>query len=280
VDTWLTIGQFSAMTHLSIKALRRYHDGGLLPPAAVDDRTGYRYYHPTQITTAQTIRRLRDLDMPLPEIADLVGDPDERRRHELLGAHLHRLEERLAQTQSAVAALRRLLAPDETAPAIDRRRSPAVQVLAVAGVVDQADVLTWYATAMTELDQVLAAAGRVADGPPGAVIATSLFTDDRGELTVFLPVTPPPTGGRTEALVLPEVELAVTVHHGDHADIDVTYGRLARWALEHDLDPSGSVRETYLVGPRDTPDTQRWRTEIGWPVTSAEGERMQTPTSS
>ena len=72
-------------------------------------------------------------------------------------------------------------------------------------------------------------------------------------------------------ITLPAVELAVAVHPGDHADIEVTYGRLARWALQldHGLDPGGSVRETYLVGPRDTPDPARWRTEIGWPVTSA-----------
>jgi hypothetical protein len=25
-------------------------------------------------------------------------------------------------------------------------------------------------------------------------------------------------------------------------------------------------REYYLVGQRDTPDTSRWRTEIGWPI--------------
>ena len=29
---------------------------------------------------------------------------------------------------------------------------------------------------------------------------------------------------------------------------------------------SGPVRETYLVGPRDTSDPAAWRTEIGWPV--------------
>lgn len=29
---------------------------------------------------------------------------------------------------------------------------------------------------------------------------------------------------------------------------------------------AGPVRETYLVGPRDTDDPAAWRTEIGWPV--------------
>lgn len=60
----LTIGEFSSITHLSVKTLRRYHENGLLGPAEVDEWTGYRYDKPGQIAAAQTIRRLRALDMP------------------------------------------------------------------------------------------------------------------------------------------------------------------------------------------------------------------------
>jgi DNA-binding transcriptional MerR regulator len=266
--TRLTIGQFSAATHLSVKALRRYHDGGLLLPAEVDQWTGYRYYDSAQITVAQMIRRLRELDMPLDEIADLVASPDERRRDHLLTGHLRRLEERLAQTQDSVATLRRLLTSDQRDLVVDRRTVPATAVLAVSDVLDQADVLAWYAPAMAEIETLLATAGRVASGPAGALIDNAIFTEERGELTVFLPVTDPPAGGRCRALILPQIELAVTIHNGEHTDIDISYGRLARWALEHDLAPSGPARETYLIGPRDTPHQQDWRTEIGWPVTA------------
>jgi DNA-binding transcriptional MerR regulator len=38
----LSIGDFSRMTHLSVKALRHYHDLGLLEPADVNAQTGYR----------------------------------------------------------------------------------------------------------------------------------------------------------------------------------------------------------------------------------------------
>ena len=33
----LAIGEFSRLTHLSVRTLRRYHDVGLLEPASVDD---------------------------------------------------------------------------------------------------------------------------------------------------------------------------------------------------------------------------------------------------
>ena len=34
----------------------------------------------------------------------------------------------------------------------------------------------------------------------------------------------------------------------------------------HALAVAGPIREYYLVGQHDTPDTARWRTEIGWPI--------------
>ena len=62
------IGDFSRMTHLSVKALRFYHDQGLLEPARIDPYSGYRFYDPRQVPVAQVIRRFRDLDMPLDQV--------------------------------------------------------------------------------------------------------------------------------------------------------------------------------------------------------------------
>ena len=40
MSTTVSIGDFSLMTHLSIKTLRYYHQVGLLAPAEVDPDTG------------------------------------------------------------------------------------------------------------------------------------------------------------------------------------------------------------------------------------------------
>ena len=53
---------------------------------------------------------------------------------------------------------------------------------------------------------------------------------------------------------------------GAHDDVDVTYGEVGAWVATNALAVAGPVRETYLVGPRDTRDPSAWRTEIGWPV--------------
>jgi hypothetical protein len=43
VTTGLTVGDFSRITHLSVKTLRHYHQVGLLEPVAVNPDTGSRY---------------------------------------------------------------------------------------------------------------------------------------------------------------------------------------------------------------------------------------------
>jgi effector-binding domain-containing protein len=83
---------------------------------------------------------------------------------------------------------------------------------------------------------------------------------------VYRPADAPPVRGRVRPVTLPAVELAVTTHVGEHDDVDVTYGELGAWVVANALAVAGPVRETYLVGPRDTADPSAWRTEIGWPV--------------
>jgi DNA-binding transcriptional MerR regulator len=260
----LTIGEFSTVTHLSVRTLRRYHESGLLEPATVDPFTGYRYYLPDQIATAQVIHRLRELDVPLAEVRSIIATDDPHQRADLIAGHLRRLEAELDRTRMAVVSLRQLLQPGAAALDVELRSVPARTVAAVSAEVRLDESLAWFGSAMAELDAAFPPAEHT--GSPGGRYANELFTHGAGALTVFRPVRRPRTEGRIEVLALPVTELAVTVHAGPHDDIDVTYGRLGDWVVSNALSIDGPVHETYLVGPRDTPDAGRWRTEIGWPV--------------
>ena len=101
MGTGLSVGDFSRATHLSVKTLHHYHQVGLLEPATVNPDTGYRYYSAGQIPTAQVIRRLRDLEMPVADVKAVLAAPDAPARNALIAAHLNRLEAGLAQTRAA-----------------------------------------------------------------------------------------------------------------------------------------------------------------------------------
>ena len=226
----LTIGDFARVTHLTRKTLRHYHEAGLLVPDRIDPATGYRYYSTEQIPTAQVVKHFRELDMPVAEIRSLLLAPVDDRA-QLIAGHLARLQEQLSQTQSAVVALQRLLSPTPPALNLSLRAIPARTVAAVSAVVGAGEVLTWYAGAMAELE----ALHLTETDAPGGVYDNELFTDERGRAVVYLSVAAPPRVGRVAPFTISAAELAIEVHRGSHADIDVTYGALGAWVADQQL---------------------------------------------
>jgi DNA-binding transcriptional MerR regulator/effector-binding domain-containing protein len=72
----LSIGEFSAITSLTIKSLRLYHEKGILIPSEIDELTQYRYYDESNYETAISIKVLRDFDFSLSEIKEILDDFD------------------------------------------------------------------------------------------------------------------------------------------------------------------------------------------------------------
>ena len=92
----LPIGRFARLAGLSVGALRHYDELDLLRPADVDRFTGYRRYRRDQLETARTIARLRDLEMPIDEIRELLATDDPEGRQHRLAIHRGRVEARTA----------------------------------------------------------------------------------------------------------------------------------------------------------------------------------------
>jgi DNA-binding transcriptional MerR regulator len=269
----LTIGEFSRMTHLSVKALRHYHDVGVLEPAAIDSFTGYRSYDTSQVVPAQVIRRLRDLGMPLDSIRAVLTAPDLKTRNREIAAHLTQMERQLEQTQATVAGLRALLTGPAARPAIEYRTIPAVTALAIAKVVEAADLISWGTGAFGVLRDALDGTGLAAAGPYGALFPGDFFELERSEITVFAPVEPPPghqlpadLGAGVRLAEIPAVEAAIAVHEGFLDDIDRTYGALGSVVAERAIGVDGPIREYYVVGPGEEGDESKRRTEVCWPV--------------
>jgi DNA-binding transcriptional MerR regulator len=280
--TMLTIGEFSRMTHLSVKALHHYHDVGVLEPAGIDPHSGYRSYGTDQVASAQVIRRLRDLGMPLDSIRAVLLAPDLAARNREITAHLARMERQLEQTQAAVSGLRALLSGPAPRPRIEFRTIPAVTALAITEVVTVAEVMAWGDDAMGELAAALGASGLAQAGSFGALFPGEFFELERSEVTPFVPVEPPSAGvgpagralagralagpglaGRVRLTEIPGIEAAVAVHDGPAEDIDRTYGALGTVVAERAIGVDGPIREYY---PDGFDAVEPHRTEICWPV--------------
>jgi DNA-binding transcriptional MerR regulator len=266
MNVLVSIGDFSRMTHLSIKALRFYHEQGLLEPARIDPASGYRFYDPGQVPVAQVIRRFRDLDMPLDQVRAVLQAPDVETRTREIIAHLTAMEAKLAEMQMSVASLRALLEGPVERPVVEFRSIPPAQVVAIAETVTAAQAWAWGTDAFGELYGRIEQAGLSPAGPGGALFPAGFFELEQAELTAFVPVHHLPEGqGRVRPLMIPAVEAAVMLHAGPAGDIDQTYGALGTVVAERAIGVDGPIREYYQV-PFTEPDPAKHRTEICWPV--------------
>lgn len=90
-DDLLNVGPFAKRAGLSVHALRHYDALGLLKPTEVDPKTGYRRYSTSLFTAARLIADLRWLDVPLPDVRDILAAPSSDRARTLLESHVERL---------------------------------------------------------------------------------------------------------------------------------------------------------------------------------------------
>ena len=96
----LKIGEFSKLSHLTIKALRFYEKEGLLIPDEVDSQTGYRFYKTSQLTKAAMIQSYRQLGLTIEEIKSIYKGMDKKKiliaKAKLLKSQKEDIETRLS----------------------------------------------------------------------------------------------------------------------------------------------------------------------------------------
>lgn len=112
-DDRFSVGQLSRVSGLTTKALRHYHELGVLSPLEVDERTGYRSYGPEQLKLAREIRRLRDLEVPLADIGILVSATEPGLAVAKLKEHRDRIGARLASLQTSYYFLGKMIEEKE-----------------------------------------------------------------------------------------------------------------------------------------------------------------------
>lgn len=269
----LSIGEFSRLTHVSVKALRHYHDLDLLCPARIDPGSGYRFYATAQAPTAQLIRRFRDLGMPLDQVKVVLAATDPTVRDEIIADHLRSMERQLEQTKTAVASLRQLLEGGGPPPLNVAFHTPAAASAVMASArVAWDGVFEWLLDTLADLRRQIGPDAGLRGGPDGALYSAELFESHIGEVTAFIPLS---ASAGYAGDPLPEGPVAVAVHHGPLRELDRTYAALGGFVAEQGLGSRTrtAIRENYLVSLLDTDNEHGLVTEVCWPVLSTRGER-------
>lgn len=265
----LPIGMFSRASSLSIKALRAYHDAGILVPAHVDPQSGYRSYGVDQLADAAVIVRLRALDVPLVQVDQVLRRRDPAFTHEVLAEHHRTMQARFDELERILTELQSGTV-DVTHTPVHVRFDDAITTLAVAKRVDAAELWEWLAVAFDELAHAAGTLAATRFGVRGASYTAEIAEDDVEEVEAYLPIRDPVTvRGAGSGIRLGETPagwVAVLVHTGDYETILDSYRTLGAWVARNATHLGQPVREQYLVGAADVDDPAAYRTEIAWPI--------------
>jgi DNA-binding transcriptional MerR regulator len=273
-DGTMTIGTFSRASLLSIKALRAYHEAGILVPAEVDPASGYRVYHSSQLTDAGVVQRLRALDLPLAQVREVVNarDPEVTRR--ILSAHAEAMRNRLDEVTRIVDELQSTSDHPEAHTPVHVRDEPGAPTLVVRGRVSEATFASFLDQAYSTLGAVAGRLGAELAGPPGGLYPAEIVDDEFEDVEAYLPLAVPvavplPDEAKAEGVAAGALEparVAVATHLGSYETIGDTYRLVGAWVAEHVTTASQPVRERYVVSYDQTDDPARFRTEILWPI--------------
>lgn len=266
----LKIGEFSKLSRISVRMLRRYDEIGLLRPAEIDRFTGYRYYSERQLRRAGQILSLRDMGFSLMAIREMLDCGDEA---EIARFFRVRGEELRAEAETAAYRLRlldtaqRRLRKDEnmnynvTVKTIPERKVASVRM-----------ILPSYDAEGTAWDVLCAETDAMRLVPDDPCLCCAVFHDDEyREADVDVEVQKSVKGDYpdTEHVCFktePPVTVASAVHNGSYRGLDAAMGAAAQWAQENGYAFDGPTFNIYHVSPHETRNEDEFVTEICYPV--------------
>ncbi|MER6343531.1 MerR family transcriptional regulator [Streptomyces sp. NPDC001595] len=258
----LTIGAFAARARLSAKALRLYDRLGLLAPAHVDAASGYRYYRADQAERARLVALLRQLDMPLARIAEVVR-ADGAEAAGLLAAYWADVEARLAGQRTLAAYLRGRLSGRSSEMyetfTIETAEVPAQVVITETRHTLADELPAWIGASLGRLERAARECGGVT-GAPYVVYHSEVSMESDGPAEACVPVADEAAArawaearGRawqTRVRVEPARRLAYTriaKAQVAHPQILAAFEAVEQWLRERGLEAAGPCREVYFA---------------------------------
>lgn len=100
MSNYFTISEFAKLRNININSLRYYEKIGVLKPAYVDERTGYRYYSPDQLPILNVILLCIDFGMPLKELTNYTSNGEFIQNKALFEKGKQIAEERISSLQA------------------------------------------------------------------------------------------------------------------------------------------------------------------------------------
>lgn len=253
----LSIGTFASMTRLSIKALRLYDQLDLLQPHHIDPQSGYRFYGVDQLSSARMIRNMRDMDMPLATIRQVLealqNSPADAET--LVWEYASMRERQVEQIRAQVQIFIRILLQEANPMTLEVnvKKIPTQQVVSITRHVKVPKLDATITQSISTLQTLLQKQNAATDAVPFGIFHGAINEQEDGPIEICIPVNGNlKAEGDAQVKQLAGGEAACVTMLGAQCDFPAilgAYDAAADWIQKNGYQMAESPREVWHSGP-------------------------------
>lgn len=260
------IGEFSQITHLTIKALRYYDEVGILKPSFVL-KNGYRYYNEEDFQRAMQIQLLKNLDFSINEIKDVLANVvDESDLQDYLLEKKLMIEKQIKNEKRVIQMIDTYLKPSVDKQGFHFQYEMSIEIIEeqlIAYMSFQGN----YANCSEYFPKLFKATkSKVCDAPFNLYFDTEF--KEKAIIETCIPIKERFLAKNIEIKTLPQMKVIKTTHIGRYDSLGYAYKAILDYAKENHIELSSPTKEVYLKGPgmfmKGNPD--KYITEIYIPI--------------
>lgn len=268
-----TIGEMAKMHNIPESTLRYYDEKGIFHPAIVDSQTNYRYYTIDQFSMLDTIKFLRQLNIPLKEIKRYIDERTPAFALDLLGKQEEMLLKKQKEIEYTLAKIKHKIhlmkeAVQTDADTVFFKKLPKRKITALpitsngTNVTD--DMFEYYIHSLQK--NMKQADESLFSGDIGVTVAKDalLQHDFQAYNSVFILLDYMPS--QTASNVIEGGIYAYAYHHGPYEETGKTYKRLLLAIEKAGYEICGDAIELALIDWSVTSNQEEQVTEIQIPV--------------
>lgn len=246
-----SIGEFSRITGLSIKALRLYHEKGLLVPSIIDQETGYRYYDHDNVERARIITHLRDMDFSLSDIGGMLKAAKDDA--DVLGFFEEQMEailEKIRRQKDIVRRLEDIIKREKEAitmmESVDFEvEEKELEPILIAGIRFKGR----YSDCGQMFAKIAKRFGREICGPAFSLYYDPEYKEEDADIESCMPIRKGQSGDNITVREFPGGRCVSLVHKGPYETLGRSYEKIMAYIKKKGYEPKLPSREVYLKGP-------------------------------
>jgi DNA-binding transcriptional MerR regulator len=246
----LSIGELSRITQLTVKALRLYHEKGLLIPDQIDYDSRYRYYGRSAIEKARRIKRLKDLGFSLGEIKQIILEcTDDKQLADVVAAKIDEIDNNIKRfnnvKQNLMQFRQQMNENESTVSSQADIQDEIIEPMLVCGIRFRGR----YPEVGRYIGDLFKKVGRFSVGKPYSLYYDGEYKEDGADIESCVQVRKEIDIDDIHCRELPGGRALTVIHKGPYETLGDSYGKLFGYLRENELSTILPIREQYLKGP-------------------------------